>query len=171
MTKGVREMTEGSPLDSGYRFGSEFEKVVLGVGKVSRQQVRTQLKSIKPYKAPGPDGIPNIMLSKCVDLIVDRLFHIYEAMLERKLFYEPWKISTTVVLRKPGKPRYDIPKVYRPIVLLNTMWKVLMAIVASHITFITEKHQLLPANHFGGRPGRTMADVLHLLMHKIKEVW
>ena len=75
------------------------------------------------------------------------------------------------MLRKPGKPRYDIPKAYRPIVLLNTMWKVLMAIVASHITFITEKHQLLPANHFGGRPGRTMADALHLLMHKIKEAW
>ena len=46
-----------------------------------------------------------------------------------------------------------------------------MAIMASHITFLTEKHQLLPANHFGGRPGRTMADALHLLMHKIKQAW
>ena len=111
------------------------------------------------------------MLSKCANLIIDRLFHIYEAMLERKSFYEPWKISTTVMLRKPGKPRYNIPKAYRPIVLLNTMWKVLTAIMASHITFITEKHQLLPANHFSGRPGRTTADMLHLLMHKIKEAW
>jgi hypothetical protein len=80
-----------------------------------------QLKSIKPYKAPGPDGIPNIVLSKCADLIVDRLFHIYKAMLERKLFYKPWKVSTTVVLRKPGKPRYNVPKAYRPIALLNTI--------------------------------------------------
>jgi hypothetical protein len=92
-------------------------------------------------------------------------------MLERKIFYEPWKVSTTVVLRKPGKPRYNIPKAYRPIALLNTMWKVLIAIVASHITFITEKHQLLPANHFSSRPGRTTADALHLLTHKIKEAW
>jgi hypothetical protein len=92
-------------------------------------------------------------------------------MLKRKLFYKPWKVSTTVVLRKPGKPRYNIPKTYRPIVLLNTMWKVLTAIVASHITFLTEKHQLLPANHFGGRPGRTTAGTLHLLTHKIKQAW
>jgi hypothetical protein len=129
------------------------------------------LKSIKPYKALGLDRIPNIMLSKCTDLIIDRLFYIFEAMLERNLFYKPWKVSTTVMLRKPGKPRYDILKTYRPIALLNTMWKVLMAIVASHITFLMEKHQLLPANHFSGRPGYTTADVLHLLMHKIKEVW
>jgi Reverse transcriptase (RNA-dependent DNA polymerase) len=76
-----------------------------------------------------------------------------------------------VVLRKPGKPRYDIPKAYRPIALLNTMWKVLMAIMASYITFIMEKHQLLPTNHFGGRPGQTTADALHILMHKIKDAW
>jgi len=29
-----------------------------------------------------------------------------------------------------------------------------------YITFITEKHQLLPANHFGSRLGRTMADTV-----------
>jgi len=30
---------------------------------------------------------------------------------------------------------------------------------------------LLPANHFGGRPGRTTSDALHILVHKIKETW
>jgi hypothetical protein len=51
------------------------------------------------------------------------------------------------------------------------MWKVLTVIVASHITFLMEKHQLLPANHFGRRPGRTTSDMLHILAHKIKETW
>jgi hypothetical protein len=99
----------------------KYPKACKGAGKVIRQQIQVQLKSIKPYKAPGPDGIPNITLSKCANLIVDRLFHIYEAMLERKLLYKLWKVYTTVMLRKPGKPRYDIPKAYRPIALLNTM--------------------------------------------------
>jgi hypothetical protein len=92
-------------------------------------------------------------------------------MLERGLLYKPWKASTTVVLRKPGKPHYDVPKAYRPIALLNTMWKVLTAIIANHISFITEEHQLLPTNHFGGRPGRTTTDALHLLTYKIKQAW
>ena len=33
-------------------------------------------------------------------------------MFERTLMYKPWKTFITVVLRKPGKPRYDIPKAY-----------------------------------------------------------
>jgi len=151
--------------------GVKFPTPCKGVGKITREQINEQLKRTKPYKAPGPDGIPNIVLSKCADILLDRLFYIYEAMLERGLLYEPWKVSTTIVLRKPGKPRYDVPKAYRPIALLNTMWKVLTAIVASHITHLTEKHQLLPPNHFGGRPGRTTSDALHLLTHNIKKTW
>jgi hypothetical protein len=102
---------------------------------------------------PGPDGIPNIVLTKNAQLLTDRLPLIYEAMFKRQLLYKLWKNFTMVVLCKPGKPRYDMPKAYRPIALLNTMWKVLTAIVAEQLMHITEKYQLLPANHFGGRPG------------------
>jgi len=96
---------------------------------------------------------------------------ICKAMLERGLFYEPWKVSTTVMLWKLGKPRYDVSKAYRPIALLNMMWKVLVVVVASHIMHLTKKHQLLPLKHFGGRPGWTTIDMLHILTHKIKQVW
>ena len=92
-------------------------------------------------------------------------------MVRNSWYYDPWKTSTTVVLRKPGKPRYDTPKAYRPIALLNTLCKVLTAIMAEVMTYYTEKYQLLPANHFGGRPGRTTTDAVHLLTHKIKDAW
>ena len=150
---------------------AKYPKACSRAGKITPEQVSAQLKKLKPYKAPGPDGIPNVVLTKCADIIAVRLSHIYVALLEEKLSYKPWKEFTTIVLRKPGKPRYDAPKAYRPIALLNTMWKVITAIVASHITFVTEKHQLLPANHFGGRPGRTTTDAMHLLVNKIKAAW
>ena len=149
----------------------EYPKACSKAGKVTKDHIRKHLKKLKPYKAPGPDGIPNIVLTKNADLLIDRLHPIYEAMLDKNLHYSPWKTFTTVVLRKPGKPHYDIPKAYRPIALLNTMWKVLTAIVADQITFLTEKHQLLPKNHFGGRPGRTTTDAMHLLTLKIKAAW
>jgi hypothetical protein len=87
------------------------------------------------------------------------------------VYYAPWKISTTVVLYKPGKLCYDTPKAYRPIALLNTMCKVLMALMAKLMTYYTETHQLLPAHHFRGMPGRTTTDTMHLLIHKIKDAW
>lgn len=39
------------------------------------------------------------------------------------------------------------------------------------MTYYTETHQLLAAHHFGGRPGLTMSDAVHLLVHKIKDAW
>ena len=111
------------------------------------------------------------MLTKCVDLLTDRLLNIYDAMFEWKLMYKPWKTFTTVVLRKPGKPRYDATKAYQLIALLNMLWKVLTVIVVGQLTFVTEKHQLLPANHFGGRPGHMTTDTMHLLANMIKASW
>jgi hypothetical protein len=76
-----------------------------------------------------------------------------------------------VVLRKPGKPNYEVAKAYRPVVLLSTLAKVLTAIVAEDIGRLAELHQLLPKNHFGGRPGRSTTDAIHYLVQRIKEVW
>jgi hypothetical protein len=92
-------------------------------------------------------------------------------MYEKNLLYDPWKHFTTIVLRKPSKPRYDLPKSYCPIALLNTMWKVLTGITVEHLTHYTEKYHLLPDLHFGGRPGCTTTDAIHLLMYRIKDTW
>ena len=43
--------------------------------KILKEQVRRQLKWLKPYKAPGPDGIPNIVLMQCADLLIDSVMN------------------------------------------------------------------------------------------------
>jgi hypothetical protein len=92
-------------------------------------------------------------------------------ILKLDLYYDLWKQFTTVVLRKPGKPSYNIPKAYRPIALLNTTVKLLSAIIAKQLMFYAEKHSLLPSNHFRGREKRTASDAVHLLIHHIKGQW
>jgi hypothetical protein len=129
----------------------------------NKNQVEAALRRLSPYKAPGPDGIPNIVLQKCFDIITVRLLQIYRAILKLEVFFDPWREFTTIVLRKPDKPNYEIPKAYRPIALISTMAKVLTAIVAENISSLVERHQLLPRTHFGGRPGRTTTDAIHYL--------
>ena len=148
-----------------------YPKPICEFEPILKEQIKRQLVMLKPYKALGPDGIPNIILTKCANTITDRLYYIYRAMLELGTYYKPWRTSTTVVLCKPGKPHYNIPKAYRPIALLNTMSKVLTVLMANLMIFYTETHQLLPAHHFGGRPGRTTMDAVHPLVHKIKDTW
>lgn len=134
---------------------------------ITRDEIRKHLSKLKLYEVPGPDSIPNIILTKCFDLTTDRLYHIYMAMVEMGFFYEPWKQFITVGICKPGKLKYNTPKAYRPIALLNPMVKALMAVLAEQLMYYTEKFSLLPANHFSGRKGWMAADTLHLLTHQI----
>ena len=102
--------------------------------KITMEQLQRNISRTSPYKAHGPDDIPNVVLQKCAPLIQERLLRIYQAILDLETYYEPWKDFTTVVLRKPDKPSYIVPKVYRPIALLSTMAKILTSIVAETIS-------------------------------------
>ena len=139
--------------------------------QLTADQLRKHIFKLAPYKAHGPDEIPNAVIQQCETLIRQRLIIIYQAILDLGIYYDPWKDFTTVVLRKPGKPSYDVPKAYRPIALLSCMAKVLTSIVAEIISDLVEIYHLLPKTHFGGRPGRTTTDAIHYLIHKIKTAW
>ena len=76
-----------------------------------------------------------------------------------------------VVLRKPNKPSYKIPKAYQPIALISTMAKVLTATVTENLSQIAEQHQLLPKNHFGRRPRQSTIDAVHYLINRISMAW
>lgn len=71
------------------------------------------------------------------------------------------------MLRKPGKPDYSKPGAYRPISLLNTLGKLLEAVMARRLSYVAEKHGLLPNSQFGGRPGRTTEQALLVLSSAI----
>jgi len=137
----------------------------------SRQQIRKTVRMLKPYKAPGPDRIPNIILMKCINVIIDHLFYIYRASLKFAFYHDYWLTSLTLVLRKPGKPAYDITKAYRPISLLDTIRKLLSTLVATDLSFLVETHGMLPPGQFGERLGRNTTDAMHVVTSKIKDAW
>ncbi|KAH8977558.1 hypothetical protein EDB92DRAFT_1822288 [Lactarius akahatsu] len=43
--------------------------------------------------------------------------------------------------------------------------------MAEQLSYYTEKHQLLPQHHYGGRPARTTTDAMHMLTLRIKDTW
>jgi ribonuclease HI len=137
----------------------------------SKDQIRLAARKLDAYKAPGPDGIPNIVLKECIDVLVDHLYYIFRAIFELETYPEEWKESITVVLRKPGKPSYEEPKAYRPIALLNTLGKLFSSIVADELSYFCESRNLFPLTQFGGRPARTTSDSMLLMTHAIKEAW
>ena len=139
--------------------------------RITRSQLKTAIEKLSPRKAPGPDEIPNLVLQKCYEEIEDYLLRLAQESFEACHFPTIFKESMTLVLRKPKKPDYTKPNAYRPIALESTIGKVLESIMAETISYLTETHELLPPNHFGGRPGRTTEDAMMLLTENIHAAW
>jgi hypothetical protein len=68
--------------------------------------------------------------------------------------YHPrsWREATTVIIPKPNKPNYSSIKVYRPIVLLNCIGKILEKLMALRIAQMAEAHHLLHPDQISSRP-------------------
>ena len=150
---------------------SVYPKPLKARGIFSRDNIRAAIKTLKAFKAPGEDGIQNVVLQRCVDTIIDHLYYIYRAVLELDAYPSRWLLILTIVLRKAGKTAYNVAKAYRPIGLLDTLGKLFSTLVAADLSFLAEKHGLLPPTQFGGRPGRCTTDAIHLITQRIKDNW
>jgi hypothetical protein len=118
--------------------------------------------------APGPNGIANEVYFKCADLLAPYLGPIFRGMFTFEIYPTDLQHYLTLVLRKPGRPDYRIPKAYQPIALLNCLGKILCACVALILVYAAEKYHMLPDMQFGGRAGCSTTDALHLITQRIK---
>jgi hypothetical protein len=82
-----------------------------------------------------------------------------------------WKTARIITLRKPGKADYTLQKAFRPISLLLMISKGLEAVVATRLSYMTEKYNLLPVSHIGARPRRSAEQALNVLVEKIYQAW
>jgi hypothetical protein len=134
-------------------------------------EVETAITNAAPYKAAGPDGIPNAALQRALPVILLWLTSLFNDCLRLGYCLEHFHMSTTVVLRKPGKLDYSDPKSYRPIALLSTIGKALESVVASRLSYLVEAYGLLPDNHIGGRRGCSTEHALHILVEQAHAAW
>jgi ribonuclease HI len=159
------------PQDDGIAPDYEYPPPCTAFQNITDEQIHRAIKRLKPYKGTGPDQQSNSLYKNCRELLVPHLGPYYRATFDLKHYPAKWKHSITDVLRKPDKPNYSLPKAYRPITRLNTIAKILSSAVSEDLVHMSETHNLLPANHFGGRPGRSTTDSLMLAVHWTFEKW
>jgi len=71
---------------------------------ITVEQIRRAVSKPAPNKAPGPDQITNKVLQQALPLIEEWLQRILQATINLGHFPILLKKTTTIVLRKPGKP-------------------------------------------------------------------
>jgi hypothetical protein len=131
---------------------------------ITTPEIEKAVRRSSPNKAPGTDGIINGILHQTLDILLPSLHTLFNACLQHGYCPTHFKDTITVVLRKPGKDDYTQPKAYRPIALLNTLGKVMEAIIANRLSYLADVHHLLPSRHTGGRKLTSTEHSIHLLL-------
>ena len=102
---------------------------------------------------------------------MNTILSIFNACLRIGHNPQHFQTSITVTLRKAGPRDYRRPKAYRPVALLNTLGKILEAVVANRIAWAVEEHRLLPDTHLGGRKGVSVDHAIQLILDRVYTAW
>lgn len=113
-------------------------------------EIKNIIKKLPAQKAPGLDGVQNIVLKNLTNKAVVQLMYIVNAMLKFSYFLSQWKTGSVIPILKPGKINTD-PNSYRPISLLTTLSKLVEKIILKRFVDYENKNNILIDEQFGFR--------------------
>ena len=119
-------------------------------------EVKSAVKQSKKGKAPGPDSITIDLIDAAGDIINDKLATLFNECLIQSKVPEIWNEAIIILLHKKGDQK-NISN-YRPISLLNNIYKLFTKIIANRITRTLDENQ--PREQAGFRRGFSTIDHL-----------
>ena len=145
------------------------EKLASPWPSFSKKEFRIVIANCNNSSVPGPDKLLwshlKIILKddECLGIII----HIANACI--KLEYSPshFKRSMTVIIPKLNKKSYDSPKSFRPIVLLNTVGKLIEKVIGERLQFTMAANNFIHSSQLGGLKFKSTTDAGIALTHII----
>jgi hypothetical protein len=125
--------------------------------KVTLSEIKECAKKIPSGKAPGSDGIPDIIVKKVAVERPTALCKAYNSCFEETYFQEAWNVSKLVLLRKSNM-LLELPSSYRPICLLNMVREFFERIIKKRIKKNLSSTEGLNDKQYGFRSGRSTID-------------
>ena len=111
----------------------------------SKEEFKSATANCNNSFTPEPDKLLwshlKIILkyNECLGIIIS----IADTCIDLGFWPSYFKRSTTVVILKPNKALYDSPKLFRPIVLLNTMGKLIEKVISERLQFLTATNNFI----------------------------
>lgn len=137
--------------------------------KIKHKQVCSIIKyHVKIKKAPGPDNINGRMIIELPQEATRQLTQIFNAIVRIGYFPDKWKMSTIIMIPKPGKDLYHAES-YRPISLISIFSKILEKIIAKKIS--RDMMKLLPSHQFGFRAQHGTVEQVHRILEVIRNTY
>ncbi|KAF8678982.1 hypothetical protein AX14_004665, partial [Amanita brunnescens Koide BX004] len=138
---------------------------------ISLKELWDALRPTTNSSAPGPDHVTwrHLKLALSIPDTDATLVRLFNNVCREGTWPSHFKDSYSVIIPKPNKPDYTIPKAYRPIALLNTIGKLLTKILANRLQHDAAEFGLLHRDQFGGIQKHSTIDAGLVLTDFISE--
>ncbi len=121
----------------------------LSMLQIIQKEILQTSSFLRTKKALGSNHIPNNVIKVIMPKIAGHLEQIFNDSLSIGYYAIHLRESVIIILSKLGVNRdYTNTKNYHPISFLNTISKIMDAIIAARISYIATTHELLHKTHF-----------------------
>ena len=111
----------------------------------SRYEFKSAIHKCIDSSAPDPDKMSwrhwKLIIKN--DNCLSKIINIADTCINLGHWPKYFKTSSTVIIPKPNKTSYDSPKAFCPIVLLNTLGKLVEKVIAERIQFIVVSNNFI----------------------------
>ena len=149
------------------------DKYIVPWPEFSREEFKFVLSSYNNSSTPGPDKFlwNHLKIIFKDNECLDTFIWVANACINLGYWPSHFKISTMIVIPKPNKKLYDSPKSFRPIVLFNTMGKLLKKVIGERLQFNAVSNDFIHPSQLGSLKFKSTINTGVALMHAIQTGW
>ena len=144
-----------------HTYNMEFIEDDILDSKISKDEIRSAIKSLKVNKAPGIDHLPPSLFKAFDNSLVSFLSKLFNSAFDAGTFPRCWSLGYIKPFFKKGD-RMN-PNNYRGITVLPVMGKIFTSIFHERLMFWCENYEILPDAQFGFRKYRSTTDALFVM--------
>ena len=135
----------------------------------SKEEFRQVINKYNKSSVPEPDKLTWHYLKSILkqNACLNNIISIADTCINLGHWPSYFKCSSTVIIPKPNKAAYDQPKSFHPIVLLNTLSKLIEKVVAERLQFLIMKNDFIHPSQLGGLKFKSTTDAGVALTHII----
>jgi len=139
----------------------------------SEKKFTSAIVKCNNLSAPGPDKLLWRHLKQVIrnKTCLKNIITITNVCIKIGYWPNHFKNSTTIVIPKPNKASYDSPKSFRPIVLLNTLGKIIEKVIGDKLQFHVISNNFIYQSQLGGLKFKSTTDADIALTHFIHIGW
>ena len=139
----------------------------------SKEEFRIVIANCNNASALGPDKLSwsHLKIILKYNEYLGIIVCIANACIELWYWLSYFKRSTTVIIPKLNKTLYNSQKSFRPIVLLNTVGKLIEKVIRERLQFTITANDFIHPSQLGSLKFKSMTDVGIVLTHIIQTGW